>query len=130
MMPVSLHTHSSYSLLEAVSSPAALLARAAACGMTTLALTDTNNFYGAVSFVAEAKRLGVRPLLGACLRLGDQRVVALIADSAGYRGLCRILSRLHLDAAEPGRAARSLADHLIENSAGLHLLLDKIGRAS
>ena len=53
---VSLHTHSWYSLLEGVSSPDALLHRAASCGYYALALTDTNNLYGAVPFVEAAKR--------------------------------------------------------------------------
>src|SRR5918911_1691443 len=97
-MPVSLHTHSWYSLLEGVSSPEALLARAAEGGHTALALTDTNNLYGAVAFVAEACRHGIRPLLGACLRQGRTRCVALIAERVGYRSLCRVLSRLHLTA--------------------------------
>src|SRR5918911_799685 len=69
-MPVSLHTHSWYSLLEGVSSPEALLARAAEGGHTALALTDTNNLYGTVAFAAQAFRHGIRPLLGACLRHG------------------------------------------------------------
>ena len=51
---VSLHTHSWYSLLEGASSPPALLARAADHGYTALALTDTNNLYGAVAFVEQA----------------------------------------------------------------------------
>src|SRR3954447_26536294 len=79
-MPVSLHTHSWYSLLEGVSSPQALLARAEAVGMTVLALTDTNSLYGAVPFTDEARRRGIRPLLGACLRQEETRCVALIAE--------------------------------------------------
>ena len=54
-----LHVHSHYSLLEGVDSLDALLARAAACGYQDLALTDSNNLYGAVAFVeaaAEARR--------------------------------------------------------------------------
>ena len=92
----SLHTHSWYSLLEGVSSPEALLDRAATCGYSALALTDTNNLYGAVPFVEAAKRYGVRPLLGACLRQQRTHCVALIAEPAGWRSLCRVLTRLHL----------------------------------
>jgi DNA-directed DNA polymerase III PolC len=95
-MPASLHTHSWYSLLEGVNSPESLLERAAACSYTALALTDTNNLYGAVAFVEQAHRHGVRPILGACLRQQRQRCVVLIAEQSGYRSLCRILSRLHL----------------------------------
>src|SRR6266849_4559282 len=118
-MVVSLHMHSWYSLLEGASSLSALLERAAACGYRALALTDTNNLYGAVAFVEEAQRYGVRPLLGACLRQGQNHCVALIAEQAGYRSLCRILSRLHLG----GEAVR-LDDLLAENAAGLHVLVD------
>jgi DNA-directed DNA polymerase III PolC len=119
-MPASLHTQSWYSLLEGVSSPAALLERAAACGYTALALTDTNNLYGAVAFAEQAHGYGVRPILGACLRQQRLRCVALIAERTGYRSLCRILSRLHL---EP--AAR-LADLLCADADGLHILTDDL----
>jgi DNA-directed DNA polymerase III PolC len=118
-MPVLLHTHSWYSLLEGVASPETLLRRAADCGYTALALTDTNNLYGAVAFTELAHRHGVRPLLGACLRQNRTRCVALIAEPAGYRSLCRVLSRLHLS-----RDPCPLATLLAENAAGLHLLVD------
>src|SRR5260370_13500348 len=119
LMPVPLHVHSWYSLLEGVTSPAALLQRAAACGYTALALTDSNNLYGAVEFTEQAQQQGLRPLLGACLRQNRTRCVALIAEQAGYRCLCRVLSRLHLAV-----TSIRLADLLSENSAGLHVLVD------
>jgi DNA-directed DNA polymerase III PolC len=121
-MPTLLHAHSWYSLLEGASSPEALLARAAACGYTALALTDTNNLYGAVGFTELAYRHGVRPLLGACLRQHRSRCVALVADRAGYRSLCRVLSRLHLDA----EGTSNLAGLLRDNSEGLHVLVDDL----
>ena len=73
-MPVLLHVHSWYSLLEGVASPQALLERAAACGHEALALTDTNNLYGAVPFTDLAWQHGVRPLLGACLKQHRARI--------------------------------------------------------
>jgi DNA-directed DNA polymerase III PolC len=119
-MPASLHTHSWHSLLEGTASPAALLARARACGYTALALTDTNNLYGAAAFADTALGLGVRPLLGACLRQRRERCVALIANHAGYHNLCRVLSRLHLGTGAPV----SLADLLNSHPEGLHVLAD------
>jgi DNA polymerase III alpha subunit len=117
-MPIPLHVHSWYSLLEGASSPEALLDRAQACGYTALALTDSNNLYGAVAFAELAHRRGLRPIFGACLRQHRSRCVALVADHAGYRNLCRILSRLHLDGKRP------LAELLAENPDGLHVLVD------
>jgi DNA-directed DNA polymerase III PolC len=96
-----------------------LLQRAAECGYVDLALTDTNNFYGAVRFTELASKYGIRPILGACLRQGQTHCVALIAEPAGYRCLCRIMSRLHLD----GERSK-LTQLLIENSAGLHVLVE------
>jgi DNA-directed DNA polymerase III PolC len=123
-MPVSLHTHSWYSLLEGVSSPEALLARAAEGGHTAMALTDTNNLYGIVPFVEMAFGHGVRPILGACLKQQRTRCVALIAERAGYRSLCRILSRLH-QAAGPSPAP-PLAQLLCQHADGLHVLVDDV----
>jgi DNA-directed DNA polymerase III PolC len=117
-MPTLLHVHSWYSLLEGVSSPPALLGRAAACGYATVALTDSNNLYGAVAFAEEARRHGVRPVLGACLRQRRTQCVALIADRTGYRNLCRVLSRLHLSTEPSTRLDGLLAD----NADGLHVL--------
>src|SRR5437868_1151800 len=119
-MLASLHTHSWYSMLEGVSSPAALLSRAAACGYEAVALTDTNNLCGAVPFLGAAKQHGVRALLGACLRQQRTRCVALIAEPAGWRSLCKVLTRLHL--LEKVR----LADVLAENAEGLHVLSDDV----
>jgi len=117
---VALHVHSWYSLLEGVDGPESLLERAAACGYTTLALTDTNNLYGAVPFTEAARRHGVRPILGACLRHRGRRCTALIEEPAGYHSLCRILSRLHLH--DPP----SLTGLLIDNAEGLHVLADDV----
>jgi len=114
----SLHTHSWYSLLEGANSPEALVQHSARLGNTSLALTDTNNLYGAVSFVAACRTHGIKPLLGSTLRHRGQEVVALVADASGYRSLCRILSRIHL---EPSDA--SLTQMLCDDATGLHVLL-------
>src|SRR5262245_6598261 len=144
-MPVSLRVHSWYSLLEGVSSLDTLLDRAVACGQTALALTDTNNLYGLVAFAEKAARRGVRPIFGAHLRHGSSHGVALIGERPGYRNLCRVLSRLHLDcrpgepsgASSPKGPARlagptqdtSLPDLLAEHGDGLHVLTADVGLA-
>jgi DNA-directed DNA polymerase III PolC len=118
-VPVLFHVHSWYSLLEGASSPDALLRRAKACGYSALALTDTNNLYGCVSFAELAKQHEIRPIFGACLRQGQSRCVALIAQPAGYRSLCRIISRIQLSAVD-------LSTVLSENADGLHVLVDEV----
>src|SRR5579884_1245318 len=150
-MPAALHTHSCYSLLEGVSGPEVLLSRAAAGGYQAVALTDANNLLGAVAFADAAVRHGVRPLLGACLRQGRTRCLALAADRGGYANLCRVLSRLHLQTDTPpdrgggppglpelqGRRGRlppqssaRLADLLRDHAGGLHVLADDVALAA
>src|SRR5262245_38074948 len=92
---VPLHAHSWYSVLEGVDSPARLLERAAECGHTALALTDSNSLAGAGEFVEAARGHGVRPILGARLRGNGQKATVLVAEPAGWRSLCRLLSRSH-----------------------------------
>jgi DNA polymerase-3 subunit alpha/error-prone DNA polymerase len=104
--------------LEGVDSLDALLSRAAACGYQNLALTDSNNLYGAVVFMEAARKHGVRPIFGACLRHERERCTALIGEEVGYQSLCRIISRLHL------QEKSSLLGLLVENATGLHVLID------
>ena len=58
---VHLHGHSDYSLLDGACKIDAMVARAAACGMPALALTDHGNLFGAVEFHEKAKRRASSP---------------------------------------------------------------------
>ena len=61
---VHLHNHSDYSLLDGASPIRGMVARAAEFGMPALALTDHGNLFGAVEFYEEARKAGVKPILG------------------------------------------------------------------
>ncbi len=61
---VHLHVASGYSMQYGASTPAALVARAAAFGQPALALTDRDGLYGAVRFVQAATEAGIAPILG------------------------------------------------------------------
>ena len=63
-MFVHLHTHSHYSLLEGLSSPAQLAARAKELGCPALGLTDRSVMYGAVDFYKACKDQGIKPVIG------------------------------------------------------------------
>ena len=100
--PTHLHVHSTYTLLGATASVRDLAERAAADGLSHLALTDTNVLYGAVAFQQACQRVGVTPLLGTCLtvqlpttfsasRATDQ-LVLIARGPEGYRSLCRLSS--------------------------------------
>ncbi|MGL4554931.1 MAG: PHP domain-containing protein, partial [Gemmataceae bacterium] len=126
-MPALLHVHSWYSLLDGTAGLPALLRAAREGGHDALALTDTNNLYGAVPFARLAAREGVRPLFGACLERGGRRAVALVADPAGYRNLCHAITAC--DPRGPDGTLESAVRDL-QSTDGLHLLTADAGLAA
>ena len=108
---VHLHVHSSYSLLEGALPIAKLAKLASADKMPALALTDSNNLYGALEFSEKLAGEGIQPIVGLqlSLDLGDadrQRqgrkrlpsIVLLSATAEGYANLMRLSSRALIDA--------------------------------
>src|SRR4028118_1164428 len=61
---VHLHVHSSYSLLEGSLKVADRAKLAAADKQPALALTDTNNLFGALEFSEKLAGLGIQPIAG------------------------------------------------------------------
>ncbi|HEU5019422.1 MAG TPA: DNA polymerase III subunit alpha [Pseudolabrys sp.] len=118
---VHLHVHSSYSLLEGALPIARLAELAKADRQPALALTDTDNMFGALEFSEKLAGSGIQPIVGCALAVdfGDvelssrnahaaperQRIVLLAARETGYRSLMRLNSRAFLDtpANEPPR---------------------------
>jgi DNA polymerase III subunit alpha len=95
-----LRVHSHYSLLGGTASVADLARRAAADGLSALALTDSNALYGAVAFQNACEDAGVRPLLGMVLNVAlpaelfeitaPDPLLLLAMNTAGWRSLCRL----------------------------------------
>ena len=108
---VHLHVHSSYSLLEGALTIARLAELAKKDRQPALALTDTDNMFGALEFSEKMSSAGVQPIVGCTLGVdfGDQenrtpaaadhwpRIVLLAAREEGYRSLMRLNSRAYLD---------------------------------
>ena len=90
-----LHTHSAYSFLDGVSEPAELAAAAADLGLEALALTDHDNVCGAMEFAHACRGIGVRPIHGAELTVDGSHITLLVKSAAGWRSLCRLLTRAH-----------------------------------
>lgn len=61
---VHLHSHSTYSLLEALPSPEDIVLRAKELGHTAVGLTDRGYTYGLIEFYKAAKEAGIKPILG------------------------------------------------------------------
>src|SRR3954464_3241764 len=108
---VHLHVHSSYSLLEGALTIARLAELAKADRQPALALTDTDNMFGALEFSEKLAGYGIQPIIGCALAVdfADQevrpgspppqrpRIVLLAASEDGYRSLMRLNSRAFLE---------------------------------
>ena len=66
---VHLHVHSSYSLLEGALTIARLAELAKADRQPALALTDTDNMFGALEFSDKMAGAGIQPIIGCALAL-------------------------------------------------------------
>ena len=115
---VELHCHSAFSLLDATSTPEALVARAADLGMPALALTDHNALYGVIPFVEAAQSHGLHPIFGAEITLeSGQHLTLLVENAAGWRNLCQLITQAQFNAPK-GQAKLPFAA-LAEHAAGL-----------
>ena len=110
---VHLHVHSAYSLLEGAMTIGKLADFAKADKQPALALTDTDNMFGALEFSEKLASSGIQPIVGCALALdfGDEtrdprqinrvralpRVVLIAAREEGYRSLIRLNSRAFLE---------------------------------
>ncbi|GJE01755.1 DNA polymerase III subunit alpha [Methylobacterium isbiliense] len=129
---VHLHTHSSYSLLEGALKIADLAKAAAADRQPALALTDTNNLFGALEFSEKAAGLGIQPIAGIQLSVAFEapepgqrggpapapNLVLLAKDEEGYGHLLDLASRAYFDG-PLGEAPRVAASALKDRAPGL-----------
>lgn len=108
---VHLHTHSHYTLLEALPKIPDLVKAAKKDGMTALALTDSGNLYGAIEFYKECKAQEIKPIIGVDFyvalrkrtdkeaRVDNQRtrLVLLAENEAGYQNLLKLVTASFLE---------------------------------
>lgn len=109
---VHLHVHSAYSTLDSTVRTKDLCARAAGLGMPAVALTDHGNLYGAIEFYQNAKRAGIKPILGCEIYLApgsiedkkeipgrrhSTHLTLLAKDEAGWRNLVKLVTVGHLE---------------------------------
>ncbi|WP_134499588.1 DNA polymerase III subunit alpha [Microvirga pakistanensis] len=124
---VHLHVHSSYSLLEGALKVAQLAKLAIADKQPALALTDTNNLFGALEFSEKMVGSGIQPIAGVqlsvCFEEADPvarvvpqpaNIVLLAQTEEGYRNLMRLVSHAYFGVPlgeSPRVAAPVLAAH-------------------
>jgi len=106
-----LHCHSNFSFLDGASHPEELVEEAARLGLTGLALTDHDGFYGIVRFAEAAAALDVPTIFGTELTLDLPRksqagapdpdgrhLIVLARNPTGYAHLARAITAAHMSA--------------------------------
>ena len=130
---VHLHVHSSYSLLEGALPIARLAELAKADRQPALALTDSDNMFGALEFSEKLAGYGIQPIIGCALAvdfadhetaprsgvpLALPRLVLIAAREEGYRNLMRLTSRAFLDV-PPASPPHLRLETLAQSAGGL-----------
>ncbi len=109
---VHLHVHTQYSLLDGAIRIPALMERVKALGMTSVAMTDHGNLYGAIDFQKAAMRAGIKPIIGCeqyvtCDPYAESRdpksyhLTLLAKDATGYANLMELNSMSWLHGQHP-----------------------------
>ncbi len=103
---VNLHVHTEYSLLDGACRIKKLIERVKELGQTAVAITDHGNMYGVVEFWNEAKKAGIKAVIG-CevyvaprsrhdkdgrIDLSPFHLILLCENNDGYRNLVKLVS--------------------------------------
>ena len=131
---VHLRVHSAYSLLEGALPMGKIVGHAVNDQSPAIAVTDTNNLFGALEFSQYAVKAGVQPIVGCQIDVayGDvdadrssrrqgvsvAPIVLLASTETGYANLVRLVSRAYLDV-PPGEPTHVQEGWLAPLSEGL-----------
>ncbi|HTQ53441.1 MAG TPA: error-prone DNA polymerase [Bryobacteraceae bacterium] len=125
---VELHARSAFSFLQGASTPEDLVSACNELGIPAMALLDRDGIYGAPRFHMAAKKTGMRAHIGSEITCTNgQRYPLLCETRAGYRNLCRLVTRMKLRA-KKGEGAATL-EEIAEFSPGLICITPEIDEA-
>lgn len=108
---IHLHTHSHYSLLDGLSKIPDMVAKCKENGMSALAITDHGHMYGAIELYKEAKKAGIKPIIGVEAYIAQRgrkdkepgvdnrryHLTLLAKNKIGYKNLMRLVTLANLE---------------------------------
>ncbi len=108
---IHLHTHSHYTLLNALPKIGELVKTAKKDGMDAIALTDSGNMYATIEFIQECAKAEIKAIIGVDFYVAGRtrhdkehrvdnkhtRIVLLAKDMTGYRNLVKLVTRSNLE---------------------------------
>lgn len=125
-----LHVHSEYSLLDGSAKIKELVARTKELGMDSIAITDHGVMFGVIDFYKEAKKNGIKPILGCEVYVSPRtrfdkekedgaytHLVLLAENRIGYQNLIKMVSKGFIEGFY--RRPRIDIELLRENSEGI-----------
>ncbi|MDE3207866.1 MAG: DNA polymerase III subunit alpha, partial [Pseudomonadota bacterium] len=99
---IHLRLHSEYSIVDGIVRIEEAIQQALKDGMPALALTDLNNMFGLVKFFQSCRQAGIKPIVGADVRLFNAEQLThphhftfLCQSKQGYLNLSKLLSRAY-----------------------------------
>jgi len=111
-----LHLHTQYSLLDGANKISRLMPTLKKMGLKSVAMTDHGNMFGAVDFYKSARKQDIKPIIGCEVyvaprsrkekaavaaadfeRAGNNHLILLAMNSAGYANLSRLVSQSYKD---------------------------------
>jgi len=106
-----LHVHTEYSLLDGACRIERALDAAQKMGQTAMAITDHGTMYGVIEFYRQAKKRGIKPIIGCevyvaqrtrfdkihALDSETRHLVLLCKNNTGYQNLIELVSRGYID---------------------------------
>ena len=108
---VHIHVHTQYSLLDGAIRVGDLLAKCKEYGMGAVAITDHGSMFGALEFYVQAKKAGIKPIIGCEFYVSPSHrfdksaksagkaafhLVLLAMDNTGYQNLLKLASLAQL----------------------------------
>lgn len=132
--------HSQYSLLQGAIHVEDLVARASEFKMPAVAITDTNNLFGAIDFYLKAKEKGIKPIIGcelwyhpegytgaqaaaAAMQINAQsqsqfkpkffQLVILCKNLVGYQNLCKMVTESYKLSPPPQKGQLAIPKFLV-----------------
>lgn len=108
---VHLHTHTAYSLLDGACRIDKLIEEVKKHNQSAVAITDHGVMYGVVDFYKEAKKNGIKPIVGCEMYISERslyekefsydskryHVILLAKNNVGYHNLVKLVSISHVD---------------------------------
>jgi DNA polymerase-3 subunit alpha len=109
---IHLHTHTNYSLLDGLSNIKKLITETNRLAMDSVAITDHGNMFGVLEFYSEAKKQGIKPIIGCEIYIAPRErqfnkpvegespsyhLILLAKNNQGFKNLIKLSSYAYLE---------------------------------